>query len=291
MDFVLFSRVFRALCSVGAVSTKKKATRKAASAYTARTADKHELYQLSVQAVDHELDFIEKVYRNLYKARPLLLREDFCGTALFSAHWAKSHPERHAVGVDISKETLAWGQERNVDPLGEAKSRVKLLCEDVRQKRKEKHQVINAMNFSYSVFRTRADMREYFASVKRSLVREGMFVLDAYGGWESQQPMQEPRKVAQGFTYVWDQNKFDPITHEVLNYIHFEFKDGTKMDKAFTYEWRYWTLPELRELLIEAGFSSVRVYWDVAPDDEEENYKVLTKAENQPGWLAYLVAF
>jgi len=103
--------------------------------------------------------------------------------------------------------------------------------------------------------------------------------------------MQEPRKVAQGFTYVWDQNKFDPITHEVLNYIHFEFKDGTKMDKAFTYEWRYWTLPELRELLIEAGFSSVRVYWDVAPDDEEENYKVLTKAENQPGWLAYLVAF
>lgn len=274
------------------MSTKKKAKKTAARrVYTAKTADKHELYQLSVQAVDHELGFIEKVYRNIYRERPLDLREDFCGTALFSAVWAKSHADRRSVGVDISRETLAWGQERNVDPLGTASERVTLLCEDVRQKRKQKHHVINAMNFSYSVFRTRDQMREYFSSVKRSLLTEGIFVMDAYGGWDSQQPMCEPRKVAEGFVYVWDQNKFDPITHEVVNYIHFEFKDGTKLERAFTYEWRYWTLPELRELLIEAGFSEVRVYWDVAPDDEEEKYKVLTKAENQPGWLAYLVAF
>lgn len=274
------------------MSTKKKGKKTPArSVYTAKTADKHELYQLSVQAVDHELGFIEKVYRSVYRARPLELREDFCGTALFSAAWANSHPERRAVGVDISKETLAWGRVRNVDPLGPAGERVTLLCEDVRQKRKLKHHVINAMNFSYSVFRTRDQMREYFASVKRALAPEGIFVMDAYGGWESQQPMREPRKVAQGFVYVWDQNEFDPITHEVVNYIHFEFKDGTKMEKAFTYEWRYWTLPELRELLGEAGFSNVRVYWDVAPDDQEEEYKVLTQAENQPGWLAYLVAY
>jgi SAM-dependent methyltransferase len=259
--------------------------------FTAKTADKHELYQLSVQAPDHELEFIHKTYKKLFRAVPLTLREDFCGTALFCATWVKSHGERRATGVDISKSTLAWGQSRNINPLGEAAGRVELVCDDVRSKRRARYDVINAMNFSYSVFRTREEMRKYFASVKSGLAAQGMFVLDAYGGWESQEPMREPRKVAQGFTYVWDQNKFCPISHEVVNYIHFEFKDGTKLNQAFTYEWRYWTLPELRELLLEAGFSKVDVHWDVAPDDEEEHYKVLTRAENQPGWLAYLVAY
>lgn len=279
---------------VSAKKTTKSRTNgigNASPKYSARTADKHELYQLSVQATEHEIAFIERVYRSVFKRRPLDVREDFCGTALFCGAWVKSHPERTAIGVDISGETLAWGQERNIEPLGDAKLRVKLLEEDVRNVRKARHEVINAMNFSYSVFQTRDELRGYLQAVRRSLKPDGLFIMDAYGGWESQQPMREPRKVAAGFTYVWDQSTFDPITHSVTNYIHFEFKDGSKLNEAFTYEWRYWTLPELQELLSEAGFKQIRVYWDVAPDDEEENYKVLTNAENQPGWLCYLVAF
>lgn len=274
----------------GTASSSRR-SRPAKPTYTAKTADKHELYQLSVQAPEHELEFIDKTFKKLFRKAPLTLREDFCGTALFCATWVKSHAERRAVGVDISKSTLAWGKAHNIDPLGEPASRVTLLCDDVREKRRARFDVINAMNFSYSVFRTRDEMRRYFAAVRGGLGPSGMFVLDAYGGWESQEPMREPRKVAAGFTYVWDQNRFCPISHEVVNYIHFEFKDGTKLDKAFTYEWRYWTLPELTELLHEAGFQHVDVHWDVAPDDEEEQYKVLRRAENQPGWLTYLVAY
>ena len=102
--------------------------------------------------------------------------------------------------------------------------------------------------------------------------------------------MLEPRKVKAGFTYVWDQDSFDPITHDVVNHIHFEFKDGTRLEKAFTYEWRFWTLPEIKELLLEAGFSDVTVYWDQAEVGEDEDYRPSSRAENQPGWLAYLVA-
>jgi hypothetical protein len=122
--------------------------------------------------------------------------------------------------------------------------------------------------------------------------RDGIFVLDAYGGWESMQPKEEKRRVKGGFTYVWDQNKFDPITHEVVNYIHFEFKDGSKMKKAFEYHWRFWTLPELTELLREAGFSKVDVYWDrnLDTNKDEEDFHASDKANNHPGWLAYLVA-
>jgi hypothetical protein len=102
--------------------------------------------------------------------------------------------------------------------------------------------------------------------------------------------MLEPRKISAGFTYVWDQDQFDPITHACTNHIHFEFKDGTKLKKAFTYEWRFWSIVEISELLTEAGFSEVRVYWDRAEDGEDEDYRRTTKAENQPGWLAYIVA-
>ncbi len=258
--------------------------------FTAKTADRHELYQLSVQAVDNEVEVLDDLYKKEFDEKPLRMREDFCGTALLCATWVKSDPERTATGVDLDAPTLQWGRERNIAPLGEDQTRVTLIQDDVRSFRPGKFQVINALNFSYSVFRTRQDLRTYFAAVHASLEDKGLFLVDAYGGWESQEPMEEPRRVAGGFTYIWDQNSFDPITHEVVNHIHFKFKDGTRMDKAFTYEWRYWTLPELQELLIEAGFSAVRVYWDQADDEEEEDYQPVKAAENQPGWLSYLVA-
>ena len=104
------------------------------------------------------------------------------------------------------------------------------------------------------------------------------------------QPMQERRRIRGGFTYVWDQNKVDPISHDVLNYIHFEFKDGTRLERAFEYDWRFWSVPEIRELLLEAGFSDVRIYWDTSTDDAKDMYRERARAENQPGWLAYVVA-
>ncbi len=95
-------------------------------------------------------------------------------------------------------------------------------------------------------------MRAYFEKVKKGLTKDGVFLLDAYGGWESHQPQIERSKKG-GFTYVWDQHKYDPITHSIENHIHFEFPDGTKQHRAFSYYWRFWSLPELTELLTEAG--------------------------------------
>jgi hypothetical protein len=73
---------------------------------------------------------------------------------------------------------------------------------------------------------------------------------------------QQERRRQKGFTYVWDQVSYNPITGAKVCHIHFEFKDGTRMNKAFTYEWRLWTLPEITELLTEAGFKNVTVYWE-----------------------------
>jgi SAM-dependent methyltransferase len=206
------------------------------------------------------------------------------------AEWLKSSGKRTATGVDIHQPTLNWGKKHNLAPINEPGDRLELLCQDVRDKVSRKFDVINAMNFSYWIFKTRDGLREYFSCVRQGLAGDGIFVMDAYGGWESQEPMEETRSVRGKFTYIWDQDKFDPINNEILNHIHFEFKDGSRWDKAFTYSWRYWTLPELRELLSEAGFKEVHIYWDVAEDDNDENYQPRTRAANQPGWLAYLVA-
>lgn len=271
---------------------KKTAPRKkklSVNALTAKTADRHVLYQKSVQDAAAEIKFVDRVFRSR-KRVPLSLREDFCGTALLCARWVESRADRTATGIDLDRDTLDWGIEHNIAPTGDAKKRVKLLEQDVRSKLKQTFDVTLALNFSYWVFKTRELMRDYFANVRRSLASDGAFILDAYGGWEAQEPMFEPRKIAGGFTYVWDQDGFDPISHDVLNHIHFEFKDGSKIDRAFSYDWRFWSLPEIQELLLEAGFEHVEVWWDDTADEQDADYRPRKHVSNQPGWIAYIVA-
>jgi SAM-dependent methyltransferase len=259
---------------------------------TAATADPHWLYQQAVQDPATEIQFITRTFRKLRQREPESLREDFCGTALFCAEWVKSSTRsvRTATGVDIDPSVLSWGRKHNLEPLGELARRVRLLQQDVRDPSPEKYDVVIAFNFSYWVFRTRQAQRTYFETVRRSLERDGVFFIDVYGGWEAHKPMLERRKIGHGVTYTWDQDVICPITNSIVNHIHFEFKDGTELEKAFTYEWRLWSLPELCELLDEAGFPDVRVYWDVAEGDDEVEYRPRTHARSQPGWLAYIAA-
>jgi hypothetical protein len=264
--------------------------------YTAATADKHELYQLSVQDPEIEIAFINRVYKKTHGRLPVTLREDFCGTALFCAVWAKSNPERTATGIDLDQPTLDWGIQHNLSPLGEPGQRVKLLCQNVLDPVGEAFDVALGLNFSYWVFFTRDDMRAYFRGVHASLGREGILFLDAYGGPYSMEAMApdeiEKTAIKGGFTYLWDQHEFNAIDHRVLNHIHFEFKDGSKLERAFSYDWRFWTLPELRELLHEAGFSKTHVYWEDEDEDGEGTgvYRARKRAANSGAWVAYIVA-
>ncbi len=148
-----------------------------------------------------------------------------------------------------------------------------------------------AMNFSYYLFRTREEMVKYYRHVRASLAADGMFIMDAYGGSDAFSEMEEKRKV-DGFTYIWDQNSYNPITGDVVNHIHYRFPDGTEMRKAFTYDWRLWTLPEIQELLNEAGFRNVTVYWEGTDEDGEGNdeFDPTTEGDACPGWIAYVVA-
>jgi SAM-dependent methyltransferase len=276
---------------------KRSAPRaKPRSRYTAATADKHELYQMSVQDPAMEIAFVQRVFRKVYRRAALSLREDFCGTALFCAEWVRGREGRSAIGIDLDGPTLDWGIQRNLAPIGEPGKRIQLLQQNVLDPVPARSDITVALNFSYWVFTTREQMRDYFRGVRDSLNEEGLFVIDAYGGPFSMEAMEESEiertPVKGGFTYVWDQHYFNAIDHSVTNHIHFEFRDGTSLQRAFTYHWRFWALPELRELLEEAGFSAVSCYWEDEDEDGDGTgvYRARKRADNEGAWVAYLIA-
>ncbi len=260
---------------------------------TARTVDKHRLYELSVQEPGADLDFAERQYRRRRGTPPRLVREDFCGTAALSCKWVRRRRANRALGVDLDPNVLAWGRRHNLAPLGEAAERVTLVEANVLDVQAPKADMTLAMNFSYWVFKTRPELVRYLRSAYRGLKPDGVMVLDAFGGSDSQVVLEEKRRVAgQAFTYVWDQAKFNPITNEITCHIHFEFPDGSRMPRAFTYHWRLWSLTEVCEALRETGFRTADVYWEGEGQDGEGDgvFRRTTRAENCPGWIAYIVA-
>jgi len=263
--------------------------------------DKYDLYLRSVQSPDNEADFFDKVYRAEYDTQAQVLREDFCGTFAVSCYWAKSGPDRKAIAIDLDPQPLEWGRQYNLSKLDEeSQKRVHLIEDDVMKAGGAKADIVAAQNFSFWIFKTREQLLDYFKAIHRNLKDKGVAVLDMMGGAESldedhqdRREIDEPPIVAGSpseFTYVWDQVKHDPITHDSLFRIHFEFSDGSRLKKAFEYSWRWWTIPEVRELLAEAGFSRSDVYWDVAPDDEDDDYRKRDHADNDPAWVSYIVA-
>lgn len=236
---------------------------------------------------------MNKVFGAHTGRRPLHLREDFCGTALLCTHWAKSHPERTATGLDIDRPTLEWGRAHNLPKIGPAAARVTLLEHDVLVPTRRKVEVIGAYNYSYQIFRDRKVLLQYFRAAYRSLTDDGLFVLDALGGPETTRPRIERRRVSGGWTYIWEQERYDVINAGFLCHISFEFRDGTALRRAFTYDWRQYSLSELRDLLHEAGFVGVDAYWegtDATGSGGSGTFHRVSRAANDPVWNAYLVA-
>ncbi len=256
-------------------------------------ADKHKLYQWLVQDPVQEIDFWNEQYVKRRGRAPKNLREDFCGTALVSSEWVKDSPERTAIGLDLDAEVLDWGRHHNVNPLGEDAKRVDLRQKDVRSVTSPKADVVAAMNFSYFCFRPVGELINYFRFVRKSLAPGGIFVLDCYGGWESQQVVLESRKVDSPFGtfgYTWDQADYNPINNRTLCHIHFEFKGGKKWRQAFTYDWRLYTLPEIQDALDTAGFFNIEAFWDMDDDEDGCDYQPVRSAANTSGWIAYIIA-
>ncbi len=252
--------------------------------------DRHHLYQEAVQGPEGDIELFEEIFREHRGFEPTTLREDFCGTALLSSTWVLSGEGRTALGIDLDRDTLDWGRRHNLEPLGEHADRVQLVHADVREVDGPAVDLACAMNFSFCVIRERRELLRYFRAVHRGLHDHGLLFLELYGGTEAIVEIEERREL-DDFDYVWEQESFNPITHETRCHIHFELPGGKKLRRAFTYDWRLWTIPELRDTLLEVGFRDVAVYWEKVDEDGDGTgeYRRTEIEENQEGWLVYVV--
>ena len=255
-------------------------------------ADIHELYEQSVQNVEHEVEFLQATFEELRGRKAYLLREDFCGTASAACEWVKQGEEFQSIGVDFDASVLEWGRENRVGRLPVSdQARVRLIESDVLDVETPLVDILIAFNFSYWIFDTREKMLAYFRKAHAALKDDGVFFCDMFGGSEAQEETREKTK-HDDFTYIWHQAEFHPVTHYMRTHIHFKFPDGSKIKKAFTYEWRLWSAPEIRELLLEAGFKNPTVYWEGDDEDGEGNgeFSPEDKGEADLAWIAYIVA-
>ncbi len=254
--------------------------------------DKYALYQRAVQEPEPDIEFMNEIFEKRFRRPPRTLREDFCAAAFLACEWVKYSDDNQAWGIDLNPEPLAWGRDHNAAALSaEQTTRLHLIEGDVMDVEHPPVDLIAAFNFSYYCLKTRAELLRYFAVAHRNLEASGMLVLDIYGGLEARQLVEETT-VHEGFSYVWDQDEFDPIHSHMRCYIHFEKPSGKRMKKAFSYDWRLWTIIELREALAEVGFATTEVYWEGVEEESGEGDGVFVleeSAENTESWIAYVV--
>ena len=255
--------------------------------------DKYYYYTRSVQSPDADVEFLRNTYKELKGEEPKTLREDFCGTFANSCAWVKMGNQFEAFGVDLDPEPIAYGRKCYFDKLSDGqKGRVHISEGNVLDPKLPKADVVAATNFSYFIFKERSLLKKYFKNVYKRLKDDSIFVLDCFGGSQCYEALEEETDYGD-FSYYWDLDEVDPVSNNVMYYIHFKLKGEKKnREKCFVYDWRMWSIAEIREILTEVGFSKVHVYWEGTTKDGEGdgNFTRVQKGEECEAWIAYIAA-
>ncbi|MFZ4572870.1 MAG: methyltransferase domain-containing protein, partial [Phycisphaerales bacterium] len=261
--------------------------------------DPFDLYEHCVQSPAHVVKFLLAAHGQL----PVVLREDFCGSAAVSRRWAaeghKRGDDARALGIDLSAAAIGAARAR-LD--GALSRRVRLEagdcvggsvpCAD------EGADVVFVGNYSLGYIFDRRTLVAYMRASRERLARGnggfggGIFVCDTYGGAGAfklgaiQRKHSGPR--GEIIHYLWRHDRADPMTSIVENSMSFRVeRDGeivAEYTDAFTYRWRLWSIAELREAMAEAGFASSEVHVEINLAPEEELRPVSDPAELGESW-------
>jgi SAM-dependent methyltransferase len=241
-----------------------------------------------------EMRFLDATYRAANGgAKPMILREDFCGAFANSCAWVMLGPKRHAVGVDPDPGQITHGCVHNRTNLKVPQQvRVQVVQTNVFDPGLPKADVIAALGFRHFVLKTRVELLTYFRNCLQTLEPGGLLAVDCFGGTEARKAHEEPREGA-GATYVVEQEGFDPLTHEAVIRIHRRRRGDIKRRTVWSYSWRIWTLPELKETLLDAGFDRARIYWRREAEAAGEfDFVPVEQLEEEPSsWTSYVIGF
>lgn len=261
-----------------------------------------------MQSPRHVVSLLRSVHGN----EPTRLREDFCGTAAVSRRFAaeakSAGHDAWAVAIDVDREVV---ERAAAEAAREGVSdRVRVLrgdCLDEPPVGRERADVIFVGNFSVCYIYDRGALVEYF---RQSLARlkaggsgggggfgGGIFACDVYGGASAMRlgsvERRHPSPGKEIVRYLWEHEAADPRTGRVRNSISFRVEvDGEivqELPRAFVYEWRLWSLPELRDAMLEGGFAGVEVYSDVNVAPGQRASVVEDPKELGEDWIVLVV--
>ncbi|KAJ1963398.1 hypothetical protein H4R35_007252, partial [Dimargaris xerosporica] len=228
------------------------------------------------------LDLSERVPR-----RASALREDFCGTAALCQEWVQAHVNNTATGVDIDPQVIQYARthtladartaarvrlvQGNVLTIDAALSRhsvpdatthdCALPSEHHRHPPLPKVHIIASLNYALFYFHERQHLVQYLRICCANLHSFGILVADAFGGTRlfSSLPRTKTRSMGT-YNYHFEYRSFDALTNLGRYAIHFEFRDGSWIRNHFKYTFRIYSLAELREAMVEAGFHRVHIW-------------------------------
>lgn len=231
------------------------------------------LYELCVQRPEAVVRLIRaamEIARPGIERKAGVLHEDFSGSGAVSRRWVAADPSALAVATDIDPAVLEFGRERaaakGIDP-----HRLVWRSRDLRAACPSTEMGADAVfvgNFSIGELHTRGELLAYLRSARARLNPGGIFICDTYGGAAAFRTglvhrTHPGRSPGERLLYTWEQRSHDPYTARVINALHFRIeRDGEIISAhfdAFIYHWRLWSVPELRDAMIDAGFAATRV--------------------------------
>lgn len=268
--------------------------------------DRFECYELCVQSPRHVVSLLRGIALARGGVEPIVLREDFCGTAAVSRRWCAEDPGARAIAIDMDAEAVGRAdREASLAGVG-ARVRVR-LGDAVRDApaADEPADVVWVGNFSIGYIHDRRTLVEYLRASRGRLSRGnagfggGVFACDTYGGAGAYAlgglERRHPSRGREVVRYSWVHERADPLTGMVENSISFRVEvDGEvvgELPRAFSYRWRLWGIHELREAMTEAGFETTSVYAELNVAPGEEPRAVEDPAELGKDWIVVVAGW
>jgi hypothetical protein len=263
--------------------------------------DPHTLYELCVQSPRH----IVSLLLGLHGENPLALREDFCGTAAVSARWIeevrKYDQGARALALDLDEGALLHARERGMR-LGDSLRIEQTDC--ITAEDSTGCDVVWVGNFSIGYIYTRAQLVQYLCYTRARLSAGnggfggGIFACDLYGGASAYTlgslTRKHPGRGHETVHYHWSHDAADPLTGMVTNSISFKVEVAGEIvsehPNAFIYTWRLWSLAELREALLEAGFTDVSLHTDINIAPGQRPTPLTDGTQLEKDWIAVICA-
>jgi len=250
--------------------------------------DRFDLYEIAVTSPGPLARFLKAAHGG----RPRTLGEDFSGAAALSRAWIELDPRHRAIAVDKDPAVVA-ALASKVARLSEACAQNLLPINSDVLRAKHPCDILACTNFPICYWHTRPALLKYLNHARSRLSPRGIFVADLYGGSDAFHTGKQTvhfRLKGQRIEYTWEQRKADPISGRVHNAIHFRI-GGRAIRNAFEYDWRLWSIPELSEAMIEAGFQEVEIYDRLGDAIDQDGNVLIQPAEDlDDPHVVYVVA-